>query len=346
MSESDDLPPLRDVIARYGLRAVQLARPELPSRSEPHRRGSRGRRATSSGVTVIEIGPGPGGLTRALLAAGAKRVVAIERDERCLMALDEIARAYPGRLTIVAGDALSIDCGALADGPTVDRRQPSLQYRDAAPHRLAQDRAVAALVPLDDADVPARGGGAHRRRPGLQGLWPPQRPRRLADARPASSSTSRLARSRRRRRSPPRSFTSSRIPEPLAADPAILERVTAAAFGQRRKMLRQSLKTLGVDPQPLLAACGIDGDAAGGGDRRRRVRRARRGVRARCRRGERVAGKGPLTARPPAGSLQTTVNRRREAFRRRFRAPAGARASGVRRRGSCGRCRGTAAGRH
>ena len=98
------------------------------------------------GVTVIEVGPGPGGLTRALLADGARKVIAIERDARALPALAEIADAYPGRLEVIEGDALEIDYAALADGPT--RIVANLPYNIATPllDRLAHRRALAAVL--------------------------------------------------------------------------------------------------------------------------------------------------------------------------------------------------------
>jgi len=117
LSQIDDLPPLREVIARHGLSAKkQLGQNFLLDLNLT----SRIARAAGDlhHTTVIEVGPGPGGLTRALLAEGARRVVAIERDERAIPALEEIAVAYPGRLTIIAGDAMTINYAALADGPT------------------------------------------------------------------------------------------------------------------------------------------------------------------------------------------------------------------------------------
>src|SRR5690242_1171376 len=126
----DDLPPLRDVIARHGLSAKkQLGQNFL---LDLNLTGRIARTAGSlEGVTVIEVGPGPGGLTRALLAEGARKVVAIERDQRVLPALDEIGAAYPGRLEVVAADALEVDYRALADGPT--RIVANLPYNIATP---------------------------------------------------------------------------------------------------------------------------------------------------------------------------------------------------------------------
>ena len=105
---SDDLPPLREVVARHGLSAKKSL-----GQNFLFDLNLTGKIARAAGpleeATVLEIGPGPGGLTRALLAQGAKKVIAVERDERCLAALEEIAQPYPGRLEIVAGDALALD---------------------------------------------------------------------------------------------------------------------------------------------------------------------------------------------------------------------------------------------
>ena len=109
----------------------QRARPELPARPQRHRPDCPIGRRQLADVTVIEVGPGPGGLTRSLLAAGARKVMAIERDERCLPALEEIAAHYPGRLDVVSGDALKIDYRGLAQGPV--RIVANLPYNVATP---------------------------------------------------------------------------------------------------------------------------------------------------------------------------------------------------------------------
>ena len=162
----DGLPPLRDVIERHGLQAKKSLGQNFLL--DLNLTGKIARAAGDlSQTTVIEVGPGPGGLTRALLMHGARRVIAIERDERCLAALAEIAAHYPGRLEVIAGDALKTDFAALAGGgPDTDRRQPALQYRHRAAGALADGPGVAALLPVDDADVPARGCRAHRRQTG------------------------------------------------------------------------------------------------------------------------------------------------------------------------------------
>ncbi|WEK52711.1 MAG: 16S rRNA (adenine(1518)-N(6)/adenine(1519)-N(6))-dimethyltransferase RsmA [Candidatus Kaistia colombiensis] len=209
-----------------------------------------------AGVTVIEVGPGPGGLTRALLAEGAEKVIAIERDRRCLDALAEIAAHYPGRLEVIEGDAMKVDMSKLATGRV--RIAANLPYNIATPlllgwlqsepwppfyekmtlmfQREVAERIVA--TPADDAYG----------RLGVMCGWRSEA-RILFDISPKAFT-------------PPPKVVSSVVElvprqTPLACDRARLERVTAAAFGQRRKMLRQSLKSLGTDPLPLLATAGI-----------------------------------------------------------------------------------------
>ncbi len=257
MSAIDDLPPLREVIGRYGLRAKKslgqnfLLDLNLTSRIA---------RAAGplAGVNVIEIGPGPGGLTRALLAQGAKRVIAVERDERALAALGDIAARYPGCLDVVSGDALAVDLRAhLDDGPA--RIVANLPYNVATallvgwltlePWPPWYDRLVLMFQrEVAERLVAAPGSKVYGRLSVLTG-WRAEA-RILFDI--AASAFV-----------PPPKVTSSLVElvprtQPLACDPDVLQRVTAAAFGQRRKMLRQSLKSLGVDPLPLLAAAGIE----------------------------------------------------------------------------------------
>lgn len=256
MSAIDDLPPLRDVIARYRLSALKgLGQNFLLDLNLTARIA----RATGdlAGVTVIEVGPGPGGLTRALLAAGALSVVAIERDDRCLPALDEIAARYPGRLTVVHGDALAVDFAALAEGPT--RIVANLPYNIATPLLVGWLRAepwppfYESMTLMFQREVAERivatpGTKSYGRLAVLAG-WRSEA--RILFNIPAAAFT------------PPPKVMSSVVgftprPSPLHVDAAVLERVVAAAFGQRRKMLRQSLKSLGVDPLPLLETAGID----------------------------------------------------------------------------------------
>ena len=256
MSAIDDLPPLRDVIARHRLSAVKgLGQNFLLDLNLTARIA----RAAGSleGFTVIEVGPGPGGLTRALLAGGARKVVAIERDDHCLPALDEIAERYPGRLDVVRDDALAVDFKPLAAGPT--RIVANLPYNIATPLLVGWLRAEPwppfydSMTLMFQREVAERivagpGSKSYGRLAVLAG-WRSEA--RILFNIPAAAFT------------PPPKVMSSVVgfvpkPTPLPVDPAVLERVVAAAFGQRRKMLRQSLKPLGVDPLPLLEAAGID----------------------------------------------------------------------------------------
>jgi len=258
MTAGDGLPPLREVIARYGLTAKkQLGQNFL------HDLNLTGRIARTAGslvgVTVIEVGPGPGGLTRALLAEGAAKVIAIERDARVLPALAEIAAAYPGRLEVVEGDALEIDYRALAHGPT--RIVANLPYNIATPLltgwltltpwpsffdslTLMFQREVAERIV-------ARPGDKAFGRLGVLAGW---------------RGTARIAFNIDRAAfTPPPKVTSSVVHlVPKAVEPGIvvgdLEAVTRAAFGQRRKMVRQSLKSLGLPVEELLLAAGLKGD--------------------------------------------------------------------------------------
>ena len=255
MSRIDDLPPLREVIARHELSTRKSLGQNFLLDLNLTARIARAAGELSA-VTVIEVGPGPGGLTRALLAAGARRVVAIERDERCLPALEEIGEHYPGRLEIVADDALAADFARLADGPA--KIVANLPYNIATPLlvgwlktepwppfyeslTLMFQREVAERI------VAAPGAKAYGRLGVLAG-WRTEA-RILFDVSPRAFT-------------PPPKVVSSVVQlvplaAPLPCEARFLERVTAAAFGQRRKMLRQSLKTLGADPAELLAAAGI-----------------------------------------------------------------------------------------
>jgi 16S rRNA (adenine1518-N6/adenine1519-N6)-dimethyltransferase len=250
------LPPLRDVIARHDLRARRsLGQNFLLDLNLT------GRIARSAGdlsdATVVEIGPGPGGLTRALLSAGAKHVIAIERDERCIAALEEIAAAAPGRLTILAADALSVDYAALARPPAMI--VANLPYNIATPLLVGWlktepwppwYRSMTLMFQKEVAEriVAAPASDAYGRLGVLAG-WRTEA-EILFDISPRAFT-------------PPPKVTSSLVHlvprrEPLACSAAMLERVTASAFGQRRKMLRQSLKSLGLDTQRLLFEAAIE----------------------------------------------------------------------------------------
>ena len=215
-----------------------------------------------AGATVVEVGPGPGGLTRSLLAEGAAKVVAIERDARCLPALAEIGAAYPGRLAIIEGDALTLDIAALAQehgagGPW--RVCANLPYNIATP-LLARWLEAEPWPPLFDRfvlmfqrEVALRIVATPKQRAdyGRLGVlcgWRTSA-RILFDVSPSAFT-------------PPPQVTSSVVelrpnPTPLPCSREALARVTQAAFGQRRKMLRQSLKGLGVDAEALLAQADV-----------------------------------------------------------------------------------------
>jgi len=258
MSQIDDLPPLREVIRRHDLRPRKsLGQNFLLDLNLTARIARAG--GPLAGATVLEVGPGPGGLTRALIAEGAARVIAVERDERAIAALGEIAARYPGRVSVVAGDALEFDPRPhLGDATGPLRIIANLPY-NIATALLVRWLSVAPWPPWYDLAVL---------------MFQREVAERIV-ASPGSKSYGRLAVLAGWRADakilfdvsaaafvPPPKVTSSVVrlvprAEPLACDRAALERVTEAAFGQRRKMLRQSLRTLGLDPKPLLAAAGI-----------------------------------------------------------------------------------------
>jgi 16S rRNA (adenine1518-N6/adenine1519-N6)-dimethyltransferase len=249
-----DLPPLRDVIARHGLAARRALGQHFLLDLNLTRRIARAAGDLSRG-TVIEIGPGPGGLTRALLEVGAQQVIAIERDERCRPALAELEAAFPGRLTPIFADALEADAGRLGAPPR--RIVANLPYNVATPLLIRWLGAIDAFAGLtlmfqkEVADrLTARPRTKDYGRLSVLTQWLTE-PRRLFDI-PARAFT------------PPPKVTSTVVqltprPAPLhPADRATLERVTAAAFGQRRKMLRQSLRAVTSDPAALLEHAGIE----------------------------------------------------------------------------------------
>lgn len=257
----DGLPPLREVVARHGLAPRRTLGQNFLFDLNLTSRIARAA-GPLEGVTVLEVGPGPGGLTRALLAGGAARVVAVERDPRCLPALAEIAAAHPGRLEVVEADALDIDLApSLGAGPA--RIVANLPY-NVGTALLTRWVAAETWPPLwQSATLMFQREVAERivagpERPADYGRlgvlcgWR-TRARILFDV-PARAFV------------PPPKVTSAVVlleprAEPLPCDVRRLEAVTRAAFGQRRKMLRQSLKGLGRDPVPLLAAAGLDGTA-------------------------------------------------------------------------------------
>ena len=251
------LPPLRDIIRRHALDARRRLGQNFLLDLNLTRRIARAA-APLEACDVIEIGPGPGGLTRALLFEGARRVVAIERDQRCIAALAELAAAFPDRLTVVEADALTIDPVPLAAPPR--KIVANLPYNIATPLLigwLRQIEAYACLVLMFQKEVAER-LTAERRTPQYG---------RLAVLAQWLCTVERVFDVPPRAFVPPPKVTSTVVRLTPRAKPLgecrmeDLERVTAAAFGQRRKMLRQSLKSLGGDTAALLAATGIPGTA-------------------------------------------------------------------------------------
>jgi 16S rRNA (adenine1518-N6/adenine1519-N6)-dimethyltransferase len=260
-----DLPPLREVIARHRLaarksfgqhflldlnltgRMVRTLGDFLPGPAGDLAQG-----------TVVEIGPGPGGLTRALLTAGAGRLIAIEKDRRCLAALAELTTAYPDRLEVLDADALDIAAETLGEAPR--RIVANLPYNVATPLLLrwltalaADPNAFAGLVLMFQKEVAERLSAVPSTkaygRLSVITQW-------LCEVRPLFEVPARAF-------TPPPKVVSTVVglrprAQPLAPAPmAVLERVTAAAFGQRRKMLRQSLKSLGANTPALIAAAQV-----------------------------------------------------------------------------------------
>jgi 16S rRNA (adenine1518-N6/adenine1519-N6)-dimethyltransferase len=256
MAAIDGLPPLREVIATHGLAAKKsLGQNFLLDLNLTAKIARQAGDLTA--CDVLEIGPGPGGLTRGLLAEGARRVLAIEKDGRCLPALEEVSAAYPGRLEVINGDALEVD--------PLSHLTPPIRVAANLPYNVGTELLVRWLTP------PA---------------WPPfwqsltlMFQREVAErivATPGSKAYGRLALLASWRAEarivlslPPEAFTPppkvssavvhlTALPEPrYPANPKVLERVVAMAFNQRRKMLRAALKGLGPDIEDRLVAAGI-----------------------------------------------------------------------------------------
>ncbi|WP_375173025.1 16S rRNA (adenine(1518)-N(6)/adenine(1519)-N(6))-dimethyltransferase RsmA [Pseudooceanicola sp.] len=256
MAAIDGLPPLREVIATHGLAAKKSLGQNFLLDLNLTAKIAR-QAGDLSTCDVLEIGPGPGGLTRGLLAEGARRVLAIEKDARCLPALEEISAAYPDRLEVMNGDALEVD--------PLARLTPPIRVAANLPYNVGTELLVRWLTPPD---------------------WPPfwqsltlMFQREVAErivARPGSKAYGRLALLASWRAEarivlslPPEAFTPppkvssavvhlTALPEPrYPADPKVLERVVAMAFNQRRKMLRSALKGLAPDIEDRLIAAGI-----------------------------------------------------------------------------------------
>lgn len=257
MATLDGLPPLRDVIQRYGLDARKALGQNFLFDLNLTQKIARSA-GPLDGATVFEVGPGPGGLTRAILSLGAKKVIAIERDSRCLPALAEIGDHYPGRLEVIEGDALKTDFAALApEGP--------VKIIANLPYNVGTQLLINWLLPENGQWPPfwesltlmfqkevglrivADEDDDHYGRLGVLAGWRTEA-RMVFDVPPQAFS-------------PPPKVTSTVVhltprQNPLPCDVGKLERVTQAAFGQRRKMLRQSLKPLGGES--LLVKAGID----------------------------------------------------------------------------------------
>ena len=261
-SYPDGLPPLRDVIRQHGLDARKSLGQNFILDLNLTRRIAR-LGGSLSGATIVEIGPGPGGLTRALLIEGAAKVIAVERDQRCEPILRDIAAAYPGRLDIHMGDALGTDWYALLQSTA----------------NVSSDVRVVANLPYGIATPLLTGW--------LEGEpWPPwfsrltlMFQREVAERIVAVPGTKaygrlavlaqwrthpRIALSLKREAFTPAPKVASAVvdlvprPAPQHCDAKRLSALTAAAFGQRRKMLRSSLKTITPQPEVLLRAAGID----------------------------------------------------------------------------------------
>lgn len=254
----DDLPPLREIIRRHGLTARKSLGQNFLLDLNLTARIARAA-GPLEGIEVVEVGPGPGGLTRALLAEGARRVVAIERDARAVAALREIAGRYPDRLTVVEADALATDMAAAVGRPA--KVVANLPYNIATPLLLGWLKAepwppwyesLTLMFQREVAErITAAPGSKDYGRLSVVAQWR-TRPRILFEIKPQAFT-------------PPPKVTSALVrldprPEPLPCRPERLEQVTAAAFGQRRKMLRSSLKALG-DAERLLAEAGVPPEA-------------------------------------------------------------------------------------
>ncbi len=252
----DNLPPLREVIRTHDLRAKKSFGQNFLLDLNLTARIARAA-GDLRGADVLEVGPGPGGLTRGLLAEGARRVVAVEKDTRCLPALAEISAAYPGRLQVIAGDALDLD--------PLAHLSPPIKVVANLPYNVGTELLIRWMTPAQ---------------------WPPfwdsltlMFQREVAErivARPGTKAYGRLALMVQWRAEarivlslPPEAFTPppkvsssvlhiTRLERPrYPADPAVLERLVAAGFNQRRKMLRAALRGLHPQIEPLLEQSGI-----------------------------------------------------------------------------------------
>jgi 16S rRNA (adenine1518-N6/adenine1519-N6)-dimethyltransferase len=258
VSTPDGLPPLREVIRACGLSAKKSLGQNFLLDFNLTRRIARAA-GPLEGATIVEVGPGPGGLTRALLLEGASRVVAIEKDVRCLPALSDIAALYPGRLDIVAADAREVDYGALAL-PSPARIVANLPYSVATPLLIGWlktapwppwfDRLILMFQREVAERITAQPGSKDFGRLAVLAGWRTRA--RILFTLPGEAFT-------------PRPKVDSAlvelVPRPapeLPCEVSQLEKVTAAAFGQRRKMLRSSLRKLAPDSEAFLEGLGIE----------------------------------------------------------------------------------------
>ena len=259
MAGYDSLEPLRDVIRRHGLSARKRLGQNFLLDLNLTDRIARAAGPLDD-ICVIEVGPGPGGLTRSLLHNGARKVVAIEQDERCLGALQEIASAYPGRLEIQQANALTTRMADLVDGRTcVVSNLPYNISTTLFTGWLTEEvwppwyEHLTLMFQKEVAErIVAPPGGKSYGRLSVLAQWRGV-PRKLFDIDPRAFTPA-----------PKVTSTLLHLAPKAAPHPPcrvhILEKVTAAAFGQRRKMLRSSLKTLVQDSARLLDAAGLEGD--------------------------------------------------------------------------------------
>jgi 16S rRNA (adenine1518-N6/adenine1519-N6)-dimethyltransferase len=251
MSRVDELPPLREVIARFDLGARKALGQNFLL--DLNLTGRIARSAGDlSGVTVIEIGPGPGGLTRALLNSDAAAVVAVERDSRCIVALADLVEASEGRLRLIEGDALEVDPEAIAPAPRAI--VANLPYNVATPlligwlKRIEQFRSLTLMFQREVADrLSAKPGTKAYGRLSVIAQW-------RTEVRPLFNLPARAFTPPPKIESTVVQFIPRLAPEP--AEFSAMEAVTAAAFGQRRKMLRASLKSLG-NAEALIDEAGL-----------------------------------------------------------------------------------------
>ncbi|KZL24407.1 16S rRNA (adenine(1518)-N(6)/adenine(1519)-N(6))-dimethyltransferase RsmA [Pseudovibrio sp. Ad37] len=255
MAQIDDLPPLREVIAEHGLDARKSLGQNFLLDLNLTSRIARSA-GDLSNCTVVEVGPGPGGLTRALLAAGANKVVAIEKDTRCLPVLSQISEHYNGKLEVIEGDALKYNPADLADGP--------IKIIANLPYNVGTQLLLGWLTtdewpPFWDSltlmfqkevgqRIVAETGNKAYGRLGVLANWRCHTDI-LFDLNPKAFT-------------PPPKVTSAVVQlhpreKPLECPLKALERVTAHAFGQRRKMLRASLKGLKPDAESRIEAAGL-----------------------------------------------------------------------------------------